>query len=136
MNAFRILNSRKRAIIALVHSVFFGLLALFQLLSRNHPRPLIVATPGHLAASIILTAIYFIVTVVLLVLVLVSRGAIEKLYFAFCSTSASVGLLRVVLGDPTAYAGNFVRVFMLGCGVLTGMWILRLHSTPQPQFAD
>jgi uncharacterized membrane protein (DUF485 family) len=131
MNAFRILNNRKRAIIALVHSVFFGLLASYQLLSNYHPTPLIAALPGHLTGPAILTAIYSIVSVVLLVLVLVSRSAIEKLYFAFCATSAGVGLLRVVLGDPSHYAGNFVRVFMLGCGVLTGTLILRLHSAPQ-----
>lgn len=136
MNSFRILNNRKRAIIALVHSVFFGLLALYQLLSNYHPMPLVSAAPGHMAGPVVLTAIYFVVSVVLLVLVLVSRGAIEKLYFAFCATSAGVGLLRVVLGDPSHYAGNFVRVLMLGCGVLTGTLILRLHSVPQPQFAD
>jgi len=136
MNRFRILNNRKRAIIALVHSIAFGLLAFYQLLSNYHPAPLIAATTGHLAGPAILTTIYLIVTTILLVLVIASRGPLEKLYFAFCATSAGIGLLRIVLGDPTVFAGNFLRVFMLGCAVLTGTLILRLHSGAQPEFAD
>ena len=132
----RILNSRKRAIVALVHSVVFGLLASYQLLSNYHPVPLIVATPGHLVGPAILSTIYLIVSVVLLILVLASRGPVEKLYFAFCATSAGIGLMRIVLGDPTTYTGNFIRVFMLGCGIFTCLFILRLHSESQPEFAD
>lgn len=135
MNSFRILNSRKRAIIALVHSVFFGLVATYQLFANYHPTPLISAASGHLTGPAILTSIYLLVTVVLLVLILFSRNATEKLYFAFCATSAGVGLLRVVAGDPTTYAGNFLRVFMLGCGIVTGTCILRMHSPAQPEFA-
>ncbi len=82
-----------------------------------------------------LSAIYLIVTTVLLILIVVSRGRLERLYFAFCATSAGVGLLRVVFGDPTVSAGNLIRVFMLGCAVLTGLMILRLHSEPQSNFA-
>ncbi|MGZ4787423.1 MAG: hypothetical protein ACXVZX_02815 [Terriglobales bacterium] len=136
MNRFRILNSRKRALIALVHSAAFGLLAGYQLMINHHPAPLVGAIAGHVTGPAILTSIYFIVTTVLLLLVIASRGPIEKLYFAFCSTSAAVGLFRVVLGDPTVYAGNLLRVFMLGCAVLTGTLILRLHQEPQPQFAE
>ena len=136
MNRFRILNNRKRAIIALVHSFAFGLLASYQLVTNYHPVSLIAATTGHFAGPAILTAIYLIVTTVLLVLVIASRGPLEKLYFAFCATSAGVGLLRIVLGDPTAYAGNFLRVIMLGCAVFTGTLILRLYSDASPEFAD
>lgn len=135
MNSFRILNSRKRAIVALVHSVIFGLLASYQLLANYHPTPLILALPGHILGPAILTTIYFVVTTILLVLVIFSRSPIEKLYFAFCATSAGVGLLRVVLGDPTMYAGNLLRVFMLGCGIVTDLLILRAHSETQPEFA-
>jgi len=136
MNRFRILNSRKRAIIALVHSVAFGLLASYQLLVNYHPAPLVGALPGHVAGAAILTSIYFTVSTILFLLVLASRDPIEKLYFAFCATSAGVGLLRILFGDPTTYAGNFLRVFMLGCAVLTGTLVLRLHSEAQPDFAD
>ena len=135
-NDFRILNNGKRAKIALIHSIFFGLLAGYQLLINHHPLALVTATPGHLAGPVAMTMIYTIVSIVLLALVIFSRGPIEKLYFAFCATSASVGLLRVILGDPTAYAGNLIRVLMLGCGILTCLFILRLHSERQPEFAD
>lgn len=135
MNCFRILNSRKRAVIALIHSVLFGLLATYQLLANYHPTPLTAALPGHILGPAILATIYFLVTTILLVLVILSRSAMEKLYFAFCATSAGVGLFRVVIGDPTVYAGNLVRVLMLGCGIVTGTLILRAHSEAQPEFA-
>jgi hypothetical protein len=136
MNRFRILNSRKRAIIALVHSIAFGLLAGYQLMINHHPAPLIGAASGHVTGPAILTFIYFTVTTILFLLVVASRGPIEKLYFAFCTTSAGVGLFRVLLGDPTIHAGNLVRVLMLGCAVLTGMLILRLQSQPVAQFVE
>ncbi len=135
MGAFRILNSRKRAIIALVHSFAFGLLAFYQLIINHHPAQLLHGHPDHLVGAAILSGIYLIVTTVLLVLVGLSRGTLEKLYFGCCATSAGVGLLRVLFGDPTLYAGNLVRVFMLGCAVLAGTLILRLHSETQSEFA-
>ena len=135
MNHFRILNNRKRAIVALVHSFAFGLLAFYQLMVNYHPAALVAATSGHFAGPAILTTIYLIVTVVLLVLVIASRGPLEKLYFAFCATSAGIGLMRIVLGDPTLYTGNLMRVLMLGCAVWVGMLILRLHSEAQPELA-
>jgi hypothetical protein len=136
MNSFRILNNRKRAIIALVHSIGFGLLALYQLLSNYHPASLVTASEGELVLPVILTLIYLSVTTVLFVLVLASHGPLEKLYFAFCATSAGIGLMRVVAGDPTAYAGNFLRVLMLGCGVVVATSILHEHSQVQPEFGD
>lgn len=136
MRTFRILNSRKRAIIALVHSFAFGLLAFYQLIVNYHPAPLFSTTTAHLGAPLALTIIYSIVSIVLFSLVAASRGALEKLYFAFCGTSAGVGLLRIVAGDPTHYTGNFIRVFMLGCAVLTGVFILHMHSEISPEFAD
>jgi hypothetical protein len=136
MNRFRILNSRKRAIIALVHSVVFGLLAGYQLMVNYHPAPLIGASAETVTGAAILTFIYFTVTTILFLLVLASRSPIEKLYFAFCATSAGVGLLRILFGDPTIYAGNLLRVLMLGCAVITGTLVLRLHSEAQPDFAD
>jgi len=134
MNGFRILNSRKRAIIALVHSIAFGLLAGYQLASNYHPSALLTAASGHLVGPAILTFIYFTVTSVLVWLAVISRSASEKLYFAFCATSAGVGLLRGLFGDPTLYAGNLTRVFLLGCAVITGVFILRLHSEMQTDF--
>jgi hypothetical protein len=63
-----------------------------------------------------------------------SRGRLERLYFLFCATSASVGLLRVIFSDPTLHFGSFVRVLMLFGAVITGLLILRDHATGT--FAD
>src|SRR3954468_16839641 len=103
MNPYGILNSRKRAIIALVHTILFGLLAFYQLLTRQHPVALLAALRGRLLGSIALTTIYLIVTAVLLLLLGYSRCVLERLYFSLCATSAAIGLLRSALGDPTTY---------------------------------
>ncbi len=68
------------------------------------------------------------VTTILLILVRVSSCARERLYFAFCATSASFGLLRILLGDVHVFVAQYVRVGMLACAVLTGYIILRRHS--------
>ena len=51
----------------------------------------------------------------------------EKLYFGFCSASASLGLMRLLFGDPQS-VGLYLRVLMLLCAVVTGTVILREHS--------
>jgi hypothetical protein len=131
MPEFRILNSRKRAIIALVHSLAFGLLAFYQFLTNYHPLALIRASAGHFAVPIALTVVYLSVTTVLILLATISIAAVEKLYFLCCSASAGAGLLRVAVGDPTLNAGNMLRVAMLGAAVIIGFFILRIHSVPQ-----
>jgi hypothetical protein len=136
MNQYGILNNRKRAMIALVHTIFFGLLALYQFVTRQHPLALLSASRGRMAGPIALTTIYLIVTVVLLILLGFSRCAIERLYFGFCATSAAIGLLRALLGDPTAYVELGARVMLLSCAVITGTLIMRNHAQSAPQFAD
>jgi hypothetical protein len=64
---------------------------------------------------------------VLLVLLRASDCTKEKLYFAFCASSAGFGLVRILLGDPVLHA-NWLRVFFLSCAVITGWIILRTHS--------
>ncbi len=126
MNDFVVLTNRKRAIIALVHSVVFLLIALYGLVTASrsagllsHPR----STP------VLLTfAVYAAVTTILLLLVRISGRAQEKLYFSFCATSAGVGLLRSILGDAALHVGPQVRVLMLLCAVLTGALICRTHA--------
>src|SRR5512146_89178 len=113
MPHYSILTNRKRAIIALVHSVFFLLLALIQAPSYMPPARIHIHTAY--AATVALLTIYFIVTAVLLVLTWFSRGSLERLYFAFCSTSASAGLFRILFGDPPFHLAGIVRVLMLGC---------------------
>jgi hypothetical protein len=136
MNPYGILNSRKRAIIALVHTILFGLLAFYQLLTRQHPVALLAAPRGRLLGSIALTTIYLIVTAVLLLLLGYSRCVLERLYFSLCATSAAIGLLRSALGDPTTYAGSGMRVTLLCLAVITGAAILRTHTASARTFAN
>ena len=86
MESFSILNSRKRAVIALIHSVFFLAVAGIQA-AVSHAEPL--SLRGTRATSgLILLAIYLVVTTVLLLLLRASDCAKEKLYFALCSAEA------------------------------------------------
>ena len=131
MESFSILNSRKRAVIALIHTVVFLTVAGIQA-AVSHADPL--AVHGSRATSgLILLAIYLVVTTVLLVLLKASDCTKEKLYFALCAGSASFGLVRIVMGDQVLHV-NVMRVLLLGCAVLVGMLILRSHSLrPQLQ---
>jgi FtsH-binding integral membrane protein len=125
MDRFAIITNRKRAIIALVHSVFFLGVAGLQL-AISHAEAFSIHRE-KIAGSIVLLAIYVIVTTILLVLLRYSHCAKEKLYFAFCAASAAFGLVRILLGDPVLHA-NVARVLLLSCAVLIGTVILRNHS--------
>jgi hypothetical protein len=129
MDRFAIINNRKRAIIALIHSVFFLGVAGLQL-GISHAEPFSLRRE-KVAAGIILLVIYVIVTVVLLILLGFSHCTKEKLYFAFCAASAGFGLLRILLGDPVLHA-NVLRVLLLSCAVFVGTGILRIHSAAAP----
>jgi hypothetical protein len=136
MSAFSILNSRKRAIIALVHTVIFLCIAALQTaLSQAKAFSL---HGDKIAGGIALLAIYTIVTTVLLVLLRYATHSSERLYFALCATSAAFGLLRILLGDPALHAGVF-RVCLLSAAVIVGVLILRMHSREvavEPAAAD
>jgi len=125
MDRFAIITNRKRAIIALVHSVFFLGVAGIQL-AISHAAAFSVRGEKVIGGAILL-AIYVIVTTVLLVLLRFSHCAKEKLYFAFCAASAAFGLVRILLGDPVLHA-NVWRVLLLFCAVIIGTGILRTHS--------
>lgn len=124
MDTFAIITSRKRAILALIHSIFFLLVAGVQL-ALSHANAF--SLHGVKTGGVILLAIYTVVTTVLLILLWASDCVKEKLYFAFCASSAAFGLVRILLGDPVLHA-NWWRVFFLTCAVLTGLLILRTHS--------
>ena len=126
MDRFAIINSRKRAIIALIHSVFFLGVAGVQL-AISHAAPFSIRGE-RVTGGIILLTIYVIVTTVLIVLLRFSVCARERLYFAFCAGSAGFGLVRILLGDPVLHA-NVLRVLLLTCAVFVGTGILRSHST-------
>jgi len=125
MDSFSILTNRKRALIALVHTVIFLCVAALQT-ALSHA-PAFSLHGNKVAGGVVLLAIYTIVTTVLLILLRAAGHASEKLYFALCATSAAFGLLRVLLGDPALHAG-VVRVFLLSCAVVVGTAILRIHS--------
>ncbi len=128
VDSFSILNSRKRAVIALVHSVFFLAVAGIQAVV-SRAEPLSLASPH--AKGLILLAIYLIVTTVLLLLLRASDCTKERLYFALCTGSAAFGLVRIVLGDHVLHV-NVMRVLFLGCAVMVGFFILRTHSVQAP----
>jgi hypothetical protein len=127
MNDYSIITNRKRAIIALIHSLVFLILALRSLAIAATARPIWLASSPQ-ASSVAMLAVYLVVSSILVQLVRVSRSAREKLYFAFCASSATIGLLRVVFGDSSLRLGQDLRVAMLVCAVVTGTSILFSHG--------
>ena len=126
MNSFSILNSRKRAIIALIHTIVFLCVAALQT-ALSHASAFSLHG-DKVVGGIVLLTIYTIVTTVLLILLRMATHASERLYFALCATSAAFGLLRVLLGDPALHAG-VLRVVLLSCATAVGLMILRAHSS-------
>jgi hypothetical protein len=124
---FVILTNRKRAVVALAHSIVFLLIALRALASGKALAP-IWEHQSNMQASLGILLIYGIVTAVLIQLARISGTPRERLYFLFCASSASVGMLRNIVGDPAPHLGLLLRVAMLLCAVATGIFIVRGHS--------
>jgi hypothetical protein len=124
MERYAILTNRKRAIIALVHTVFF--LAVSTIGFRMVVRPLAAGSP---VSAWVMTVVYAIVTSILLVLAAFSGNRIERVYFALCTSSAAFGLARQILGDPRLYVAVHIRVAMLACAVVAGTVVLRRHGS-------
>jgi len=127
MNEFGILTNRKRALIALIHSLVFLGIAMHGFAS---PKAGILVPRFVATADLILISMYLVVASILAWLVGVSRGARERVYFALCAGSASFGLLRTVFGDAALPAAQYLRVIMLSSAVLVGTWIVRSFSRP------
>jgi len=128
MGGFSILTNRKRAIVALAHSVVFLLVAVRQMVASSPAAGIwVVSTVSR--GTWILCGIFAIVSAILLWLLIISRGGMEKFYFAFCTVSAVSGLLRTVAGDQAFHAGIYIRVAMLMSAVLVGLLIVRMHSS-------
>jgi hypothetical protein len=135
MSGFSILTNRKRAIVALVHSVVFLLIAVRQMVAATPVAG--VWTPSTVRPGTwILCGIFAIVSSILLWLLVISRGWMEKFYFAFCTVSAGSGLLRTAAGDQTFHAGIYIRVIMLVSAVLVGLLIVRRHSRTGSEYAE
>jgi hypothetical protein len=128
MHSFSILNSRKRAIIALIHTVVFLCVAALQTALTNARA--FSLHGDKVVGGIVLLSIYSIVTTVLLILLRYATHSSERLYFALCATSAAFGLVRILLGDPALHAG-MLRVCLLSAAVIVGFAILRMHSAPK-----
>ena len=126
MNDFGVLNSRKRAVIALVHSFVFLGVALHGFVS---PKAGIIAGPG-VVGDFVLIGIYLVVASILGWLVTISRCLRERVYFALCASSATFGVLRAILGDMALPIAQYMRVIMLSSAVAVGFLILRNFSRP------
>ena len=127
MSGFSILTNRQRAIVALVHSVVFLLIAVRQMVAVNPAAGIWV--PSMVSRGTwILCGIFALVSAILLWLFVISRGWMEKIYFALCTISATSGLLRTAVGDRAFHAGLYIRVVMLVSAVLVGLLIVRVHS--------
>jgi hypothetical protein len=139
MGGFAILTNRKRAIVALVHSVVFLLIAVRQTIAANPAAGIWVAASVS-RGTWILCGIFAVVSSILLWLFVISRGWMEKLYFGLCTVSATSGLVRTAAGDQMFHAGLYIRVVMLVSAVVVGLLIVRQHSRPDaglnPEFAE
>lgn len=127
ISGYTVLTNRKRAIIALVHSIAFMLIAVRGL--SVSVLPLQWSSP---VSAKVMAAIYLIVTSILVWLAAISGTSRERLYFCLCSTSAGFGLLRQLLGDPTMHSAVYVRLAALLTAVVVGILILREYSGPLP----
>jgi len=124
MHDFGVLTNRKRAVIALIHSIVFLGIAFHGFVA---PKAGIVRGAGAIG-DYILIAIYVIVASILLWLVSISRGWAERAYFVLCATSATAGLLRTIFGDQTVPPAQYVRALMLSSAVTVGFLIVRAHT--------
>jgi len=134
MGEFSILTNRKRAMVALVHSVIFLLIATRQMIAANPASGIWVASVS--AGTWVLCGIFTIVSSILMWLFLISRGRMEKIYFGLCTVSATSGLLRTTFGDQAFHAGLYIRVVMLVSAVLVGLLIVRVHTRVQPEYVE
>lgn len=130
---FAILTNRKRALVALAHSLVFLGIASHGFVS---PRPAAVLQGQGAILSVISIAIYFTVASILAWLVTFARCARERLYFALCAASATSGLLRTIFGDATLPAAQYVRVAMLTSAVIVGTWIFRSFPRSEEALLD
>lgn len=132
MRGFSILTNRKRSIVALAHSFVFLLIAVRQMVAADPSAGVWVPStvrPG----TWILCGIFAVVSAILLWLLIISRGWMEKFYFGLCTVSAGSGLLRTAAGDQAFHAGLYVRVVMLVSAVLVGLLIVRTHTRMQSE---
>jgi hypothetical protein len=130
-NDFGVLTNRKRAVIALIHSIVFLGIAIHGFAS---PKAGVLLPGSGATGDFILIGIYLTVASILAWLVSIARGASERAYFALCTSSATFGLLRTVFGDTALPPAQYLRVIMLTSAVVVGTWIFL--SFPRPVTED
>jgi predicted small integral membrane protein len=126
MNDFGVLNNRKRALIALIHSLVFLGIAIHGFASPKVG----VLRGSSVTGDYILIGIYLTVASILAWLVSLALCAKERVYFALCAGSATFGLLRTIFGDASLPAAQYLRVILLTSAVVVGTWIFRSFSAP------
>jgi len=124
MNDFGVLTNRKRAVVALIHSIVFLAVAFHGFVS---PKAGVLHGSGA-TGDFILIAIYMVVASILVWLMSISRSLVERAYFVLCAVSASSGLLRTTFGDHVVPPAQYLRVIMLSAAVGLGILIVRSHS--------
>lgn len=125
MPGYTILTTRKRVIVALVHTVVFLAVAAAGLFFRV--APLRAESP---VSAWILAGVYLTVSAILLWLTAIAVNG-ERIYFSFCTTSAIFGLARQLLGDSQIHVAVYVRIAMLSCAVIVGMRMLNQSRQPE-----
>ncbi|HZQ96813.1 MAG TPA: hypothetical protein VFA67_17505 [Candidatus Sulfotelmatobacter sp.] len=130
MNEFGVLTSRKRALVALFHSIVFLGVAI-----DGFAAPKGGILHGRAGADLVLAAIYLTVASILGWLVSLSRGLRERAYFSMCACSASFGLLRTIFGDANLPAAQYMRVLLLSSAVAVGGLIVWSYSRATGQSA-
>lgn len=127
MGDLRVLTTRKRALIAVIHSVVFLAIA-----AHGFVAPKAGIVHRGTTADVALLMIYLIVTSILFWLAAISRCARERIYFALCTCSAGFGVLRTVFGDASLPIAQYMRVAMLTSAVAVGAMILISYSRALP----
>jgi len=127
MNDFGVLNTRKRALIALIHSLVFLGIAIHGFAS---PKAGVLLRGSGGTGDFILIGIYLTVAAILAWLVTLARCARERMYFVLCTGSATFGLLRTIFGDASLPAAQYMRVILLSSAVVVGSLIIRSFSVP------
>ena len=125
MNDFGVLNNRKRALIALIHSLVFLGIAMHGFAS---PKDGVLLPGSGATGDFVLIGIYLLVASILIWLASIARCATERAYFALCASSATFGLLRTIFGDAAIPVAQYMRVIMLTSAVMVGGWIFHSFS--------
>jgi len=121
MNELGVLTNRKRALIALVHSIVFLGIAIHGFMAPKHG---ILQGSGSMP-DFVLIGIYLVVASILLWLVTLSHGLRERAYFLLCAGSATSGLMRTILGDAVLPPAQYLRVIFLSSAVVIGLLMVR-----------